>query len=184
MINLSIMIVLLMISALIVLTLIGEEKNKSQDSMSVVEFVLEMAGIIFIVWLLYVKPDYISIYGIEDNKLQPIIPLFNNDELMYYHPAILLVYATGVLFLIGKFLKGKWRLDLAVLHLIYRVGNYSLICSMVLNSSLYNPLFFEEIFIYTPSFDWNLFLKLMVIIIGGITLFDSINPFLKLLKDR
>ena len=184
MINLNLMIVLLVISALIVLTLIGEEKNKSEDHMSKAEFVLEMVGIIFIVWLIYLKPDYISIYRVEDSNLQPVIPLFNNDELMSYHPMILLVYGIGVLFLIGKLVKGKWGLELAVLHLIYRVGSYGLLCSMMLNSSLYNPLFFEELFIYTPSVDWSFFCEIIMLIIGCMTLFDVIKPFLRLIKDR
>ena len=175
---------------------IGEEKieslehlfkrSKTSSSISMIETILEMLGIIFLVWHLYFNPEYISSYSIKDNRLIPLTPLFNSSVLIFYHPMIIAVYSVGFILSIGKLLIRRWSLGLAILHFVYKAGVCLLLCFFIMNQSVFNPEFFEEIFIYPPQkimLHFDIFSNVIIAIIIGITFFDVIRPFSKVIKE-
>ena len=55
-----------------------------------------------------------------------------------------------------------------------------------MNQSVFNPEFFEEIFIYPPQkimLHFDIFSNVIIAIIIGITFFDVIRPFSKVIKE-
>lgn len=175
---------------------IGEQKieslehlfnqSKTSSSISTTETVLEMLGIMILIWFLCFKPEYISSYTLHDHQLTPLTPLFNSSVLAFYRPMILAVYGVGFALGIGKLLTGRWTICLSIFHLIYKVGACLLLCFIIINQSVFNPQFFEQIFIYMPQkimLHWDIFSKVMIAIIAGITFFDVIKPFSKIIKE-
>lgn len=161
-------------------------RKKTSNFISVSETIFELIGIAFLTWLLYFKPEYIATYQISNSGLTPIVPLFNNSLLTLYHPMILAVYGFGFILAIGKLMVGKWSIGLSIAHLIYKVGVCLLFCLLIANQSVFNPNFFEQLFIHS-SLDfmvyWGLFSKVMMIIMVVVTFFDVMTPFSKLIKE-
>lgn len=173
---------------------IGEERvetfenifKQSKNSISRGETIIEIIGMLFLLWLLCFRPQYISTYSLKGGNLTPLTPLFNSSMLSFYHPIILAVYGIGILLAIGKLILGKWSIGLSIVHLIYKVGACLLFCLLITNQSLFNPAFFNQLFI-GRSFEvmdyWEPFSKVMMIGMVMVTCFDVINPFSKIIKS-
>ena len=76
----------------------------------------------------------------------------NSSVLIFYHPMIIAVYSVGFILSIGKLLIRRWSLGLAILHFVYKAGVCLLLCFIIMNQSVFNPEFFEEIFIYREGY--------------------------------
>lgn len=99
---------------------------------------------------------------------------------------IIAVYSVGFILSIGKLLIRRWSLGLAILHFVYKAGVCLLLCFIIMNQSVFNPEFFEEIFIYPPQkimLHFDIFSNVIIAIIIGITFFDVIRPFSKVIKE-
>ncbi len=162
-------------------------RNKDNiKSISRLESIIELIGILFIIWILCLHPEVISIYRINEGELIAYPPLFNTNVLEFYHPLILSVYGFGILFTILKLLIGQWSIGLSIAHLIYKIGGFLLLSCMVINSGLFNEAFFAFLFPFT---DFNLLdywsnISYITIAVAGIcTFFEIISPFSKIFKS-
>lgn len=154
-------------------------------SISRIESLIELIGILFIVWVLCIRPEIISIYRFDEGELVAQTPLFNTDVLVFYHPLILGVYGFGFLFTIVKFFTGQWSIGLSIAHLIFRLGGFLLLGFMIINRGLFNAAFFQFLFPFT-EFNlldyWSNISYITIVVAGICTFFEIVAPFSKLLK--
>lgn len=114
-----------------------------QNDISRVKTCFEFLGILLMIWLLCLHPEFIAIYRIDQGELTAVTPLFNEMVLSFYHPLILAVYGVGLILSCLKFIFVRWTMALAIGNLIYEVGGFLLLNCLLMNRSLFNEQFFH-----------------------------------------
>lgn len=103
------------------------------------ETILSMIMSIILPALLYFRPQLIAIYTFGDNDVLKITPLFNTDRLKIYMPFIFAFAVLQLGITIWKFIEGRWRLSMILIHIIFDILLCIMIVFMISDKALINP---------------------------------------------
>lgn len=152
--------------------------------------ILKGEAVFGLVWTLlwtivYFNADHLlgRYQSIEGGGLKFVMPLFNQDVLLSYWPAVLLLIAMETGLVVYKWRAGQWTVKLAAANTIIHVIGAGIFLVMARDPHLFNPAFISSFShsIDTPAsfFEW-----LWLIIIAGVAVSIIIEAFDNFRKAR
>jgi hypothetical protein len=160
----------------------------SKKKISRSETTFSMILLVCFISILYFQPQFISIYTKDQTGITTTTPLFVNERLGSYIIIIILLTFTQFGILIYKFITAMWSIPLAIINTIHNILSALLICIMAADASLINPEFILKLSNLTKlsliQINEGIFrgTSIFVIVFIGISLWDSIQTFIKLKK--
>lgn len=138
--------------------------------------------------LLYFRPQFIGMYRKDHNGFTQVTTLFNIERLHSYFIIIFIFAIIQLSIFIWKFISKRWTMQLAVANAAFNIAFCILTIVMLRDNSLFNAEFLPQIANYaTVSITllesiWFWSIRITVSSIILISLWDSIDPFIKCRK--
>jgi hypothetical protein len=150
--------------------------------------IVSIIGTLLVTAVFYINPQLIGIFSRSHEGEYTIYPLLETDRLQSYLPIILVLAVVHLVLFIWKYIVQYWNYRIWTMHIILSVLVAILIIVMVNDPALIREGFFAdaaqllEVSLASVLSKWDTVVRIFVVVIVVITVWDGLDTFLKTRK--